>query len=203
MALSLSIELSNADLEHSRKAQRAAAEKAQGQPAEQAIEAATKLLKDARDAQLPDFVAQRLERLDDLVAMLTDEGWSLPEDDRRNVLAALVYFADPADAIPDSVPVPGYLDDAIMIELCVRDLQHQIEAYDDFCEFRAAEAGRRGEDPATIGRADWLAPRREELISRMHSRRERAPGVGYGDSSGYGVTRSYTRPWRPGVFRVG
>ena len=80
------------------------------------------------------------------------------------------------DAIPDDVPVLGFLDDAIMIELCARDLRHEIEAYDDFCEYRQREADRRGLKPETVGRADWLDRRREELQERMHRRRSRDSG---------------------------
>ena len=88
-----------------------------------------------------------------------------------------------------------------------RDLRAEIEAYDDFCDFRQREAERRGIDPATAGRADWLEARREELQDRMHRRRNRGSGMGasYGRSSGYGGTgRSYggANCWRPGVFRL-
>jgi len=100
--------------------------------------------------------------------------------------------------------VLGFLDDAVMIELSVRELKHELDAYDDFCDFRAHEAGRRGVDPATLGRTDWLDGRREELIDRMHQRRERDFGTGYGGSSGYASGRaSYVRGWRPGVFKFG
>jgi uncharacterized membrane protein YkvA (DUF1232 family) len=125
-------------------------------------------------------------------------------DDRQRVLACLTYFANPKDLIPDNVPVLGFLDDAIMIELSVRELKHELDAYDDFCDYRQHEASRRGMDPAKVGRADWLDSRRDELIDRMHSRRERDYGVGYGNSSGYGSSRaSYTRGWRPGIFKFG
>ena len=40
----------------------------------------------------------------------------------------------------------------------------------------------------------------EELVDRMHTRREREVGTGYGKSSGYGGGTSYTRAWRPGMF---
>ena len=65
----------------------------------------------------------------------------------------------------------------------------------------AREASRLGADPATLGRTEWLDSRREELVDRMHTRRERDFGVGYGRSSGYGRA-SYIRTWRPGVFKV-
>ncbi len=41
------------------------------------------------------------------------------------------------------VLVLGFLDDAIMVELCVRDLKHEIEAYRDFRAWRDDEASRR------------------------------------------------------------
>ena len=120
------------------------------------------------------------------------------------MLGALAYFCDPNDVIPDHVEVLGFLDDAVMIELSVRELKHELDAYDDFCDYRAHESKRRGVDPASLGRTDWLDGRREELIDRMHQRRERDFGTGYGGSSGYAHTRgSYVRGWRPGVFKFG
>ncbi|MEZ5545794.1 MAG: YkvA family protein [Lysobacteraceae bacterium] len=203
MPLSISFELSDQDIEHFVAAQRAATQKAGQKSSEEVIAAGINLLEDARKTRVPDFISQRLEKLDDLIAMLRDEGWHLPEEDRNRVLAALVYFADPADVIPDSVPVLGYFDDAIMIELCVRDLKHEIDAYDDFCDYREAEARRRGMNPSAVGRADWLDSRREELLNRMHSRRERDFGTGYGASSGYASKRNYASDsWRPSCFRT-
>jgi uncharacterized membrane protein YkvA (DUF1232 family) len=144
---------------------------------------------------------ERLLRLDDMIAMVRDEGWAMPQEDKDRVLSALVYFCDPNDIIPDQVQVLGFLDDAVMIELSVRELKHEIDAYDDFCDFRQHQAERRGLAADKVGRADWLASRREELVDRMHERRERDMGVGYGSSSGYGSSRgSYTRTWRPGLF---
>src|SRR5690606_3891239 len=145
----------------------------------------------------------RLERLDDMIAMVRDEGWHLDDEDKQHVLSALVYFADPKDVIPDHVEVLGFLDDAIMIELCVRELRHELDAYDDFCEFREREANKRGVEASAVGRADWLDGRRDELVERMPARRERdggGCGIGYGSSSGYGRT-AYPRAWRPSLFR--
>ena len=38
--------------------------------------------------------------------------------------------------------------DAIAIELCVRELKHEIDAYEEFCDYRQGESDRRGVDPA-------------------------------------------------------
>ena len=202
MSISLNFELNDRDLEHFHSAM-AAAKKAAGDksPAE-IIECAGKLLADAQKVHIPDFIKDRLLRLDDMIAMVRDEAYKLPAEDCQRVLSALIYFCDPKDVIPDSVEVLGFLDDAIMIELCVLDLKHELEAYDDFCDFRQHQAERRGLAADKVGRADWLASRREELVDRMHERRERDMGIGYGSSSGYGAARSYTRTWRPGLFGV-
>jgi uncharacterized membrane protein YkvA (DUF1232 family) len=201
MSFTINIDLSERDLEHFRSAQRASVASAAGLSEEEVMGAAVKLLVESKDIQVPDFIAKRLLQLDDMIAMLKDEGWALSGEDRKRVLSALVYFADPNDIIPDSVPVLGFLDDAIMIELCVRELKNEIEAYDDFCEFRQKEAEKRGLDPATIGRAEFLEPRREELVNRMHQRRDREMGTGYGESSGWAQSKSYHGSgWRPGYY---
>lgn len=200
MSLTLTIELSDRDLEHFTKAIEAARAAAAHKPAAEVIGAATALLATAQNTKLPDFIADRLDQLDTLVAMVKDEGWALPAADAQRVTAALAYFADPKDIIPDNVPVLGFLDDAIAIELCVRELGHEFEAYDDFCEYRQAESERRGVQPASVGRAEWLEGRREELQNRMHRRRDREDGQGYGSSSGYG-RRSYLKNvWRPSTY---
>ena len=200
MSISLTIDLSDRDLEHFHKAMQASRKTAEGKTPEEVVAAAGALLADAQKVHIPDFVRERLLQLDDMIAMVRDQGWNMEDEDRQRVMSALVYFVDPKDVIPDNVEVLGFLDDAIMIELCVRELRHELESYDDFCEFRAREAGKRGVEPASVGRADWLQSRREELVDRMHTRRQRDVGIGYGSSSGYGARRSYTRAWRPGMF---
>jgi len=204
MAISLNFELNDRDLEHFHGAMEAAKKAAADKTPAEVIDCSAKLLADAQKVHIPDFIKDRLLHLDDMIAMVRDEGWALPEEDRQRVLSALVYFCDPKDVIPDSVEVLGFLDDAIMIELCVRELKHELDAYDDFCDYRQHEAVRRNLEPQQVGRADWLDSRREELIDRMHSRRERDFGTGYGSSSGYSTGRtSYTRGWRPGFFKFG
>ncbi|MEO7432545.1 MAG: YkvA family protein [Dokdonella sp.] len=188
MSLAITIELGDADLQHFIDAmQRAQKEAAHLSPRE-ITDAASKLLVEGHQITLPNFIAQRLGKLDSMIAMVNDEGFALPEEDRNRVLACLTYFANPEDIIPDSVPVLGFLDDAIMIELCVRELQHEIEAYEDFVVYRRDEAAAHGVDPSTLKtqRVEWAEARRVELIERMRKRR----GQSYQTSSG----------WRPTLF---
>ena len=126
---------------------------------------AAKLVRDAVAAKPPDFVVERILKLERLVEMLRDREWRLEGRDRERILAALAYFVDPDDLIPDRVPGIGYLDDAIMIELVARDLTHEIEAYEDFCDYRRRRP--QAEDDAK------LEARRKALQSRMRRRRRR------------------------------
>ena len=212
MSITLNFELNDRDLAHFQAAMDRSRKAAEGRSEEDIIGCAVGLLDDAQKVHIPDFIKDRLLRLDDMIAMVRDEAWALQDDDKQRVLSALMYFCDPSDVIPDHVEVLGFLDDAVMIELSVRELKHELDAYDDFCDFREHEAKRRGADPSSLGRTDWLDSRREELVDRMHQRRERDFGGGYGRSSGYGGSggygapggsKSYARGWRPGVFKFG
>jgi len=204
MPITLNFELNDKDLEYFHAAAERSRKAAEGKSGEEIVAAAAGILEKAQKAVVPEFILHRLLRLDDMIAMVRDHGWSMPEDDRKRVVDTLTYFADPNDIIPDDAGPLGFFDDAVMVELAVSQLSHEIDAYDEFCEFRAREAKRRGVDPGTLGREAWMDGRREELFERMHNRRERDVGSGYGRSSGYADRRqSYVRAWRPGSFRVG
>jgi uncharacterized membrane protein YkvA (DUF1232 family) len=203
MSLSFNVELSDQDLTHFRAAIAKAQEAAAGKSDEQATAAAKALLLNANNIELPEFISKRLHQLDSLIAMLADEAWDLPADDRERVKGAMAYFSESNDMIPDSVPVLGFLDDAIAIELSILELKHELDAYTEFCEYRQEQAGERGLNAAVVGRAEWLSTRRDELVARMHRRRNLEQGGSYGSSSGYGGGSSYvSNAWRPGLLRV-
>ena len=166
MGLRVSFELDDNDLTHFRLIMREARKAAARMAPEDIVAAAEELLQDIGTTGTPGFIQERIDKLRLLLRMMSDLEWRLPHQEATRVLNALAYFTEPDDLIPDHIPGLGFLDDAIMVELVVRELEHEIEAYRDFCEFR-------GQHSAT-SRNDWLSERREELQQRMRSRREAA-----------------------------
>ena len=84
-----------------------------------------------------------------------------------------MYFGDPEDILPDDIPVIGYLDDVIILELVARELQHVREAYEDYCRYRDEfdHEHHSGMDAAV--RRDRLDRRRQQLHQRMRRRTTR------------------------------
>ncbi|MEM6411605.1 MAG: YkvA family protein [Pseudomonadota bacterium] len=137
----------------------------------QVVEKAQGLIEEARSANAPSFVVERVGKLKTMLEMLTDHDWDLKGDEREHVFDMLAYFADPQDLIPDHIPGLGFIDDAIMIELVAMELEPEIEAYVDFCinreELKAGNA-----DAGSIDQS------RDYLQRRMRRRRRRRAGGG-------------------------
>ena len=169
MTLRIVFDLSENDLKHFKLIMAQARQAAAGRSRDSIVEAARALLNEVGDSPVPEFIQIRLDRLRMMIDMVTDDEWRLPDEDAKRVLNALAYFGEPEDLIPDEIPGLGFLDDAIMIELVVRELRHEVDAYMDFCAFRKRE--RDGDADRAVTREDWLRSRREELQSRMHRRR--------------------------------
>lgn len=172
MSLQISFDLDEDDLRHFRLIMRARRNATAGRAPEDIVAAAAGLLQEIDSGNCSGFVADRLQKLDFMMQMLSDLDWRLPHADGTRVLQALAYFTEPEDLIPDHIPGLGYLDDAIMIEIVVRELRHEIEAYQDFCTFRDRErvssAQRSPKD-----RRERLKSRRDSLLARMHRRLQR------------------------------
>ncbi len=110
----ISFSLEESDVAYFRKLFRDARKTAAEQDPSEIIAAVQALIGRVRQAKKsPKFVTETVTVLEDLVKMIQDEDYELPKGPRAEVLAALSYFANPEDLIPDQVPGLGFLDDAI------------------------------------------------------------------------------------------
>jgi uncharacterized membrane protein YkvA (DUF1232 family) len=167
----LTLELSERDLTFFRQALRSARQAVRHADETDIVDAIDDVLSEIKQAEpLPDFVARRIPQLETMIQMLKDEEWQLPRDERDRLLSTFVYFADPEDIVPDDIPVIGYLDDVIIIELVVREMHHVREAYDDFCEFRDSYDKRYSAGHDSAVRRDRIDRKRQQLHQRMKRR---------------------------------
>lgn len=173
MPLKVTFELSDQDLDYFRGILAEVKSRSDSESSDELISRATAALAEL-PTEAPEFVIERTEKLRSMIDMVNDKEWRLEGEDRERVVRALAYFADPKDLIPDCVPGIGFLDDAIMIELVVQELEHEIEAYSDFCRMREKKdmilkSGNGG----PTNREEWLEARRVQLQQRMQRRRRR------------------------------
>ena len=168
MAFEVKFELTETDLEYFRDVMRKAQAGA-NKLSEQEILVNAKEISQSIKANVPEFVRLRIQKLEVFVAMIEDSEWQIPSEERIELLHALAYFSDPEDLVPDHIPVLGFLDDAIMIELVAEEFKDDVEAFEEFCAYREREEGRHSDEAIT--REEWLNSKRHELHSRMKSRR--------------------------------
>jgi uncharacterized membrane protein YkvA (DUF1232 family) len=179
MTMNLSFQLSDQDLRYFRAALKKSRNAVRYAEEGEIIDAIRDVLAEIQSNDpLPDFVALRIPVIEALIQMLTDVEWRLPKTHRERVLAVFMYFGDPEDILPDDIPVIGYLDDVIIVELVIRDLRHVLEAYDDFCQFRNEFDNDKGNAVDGAIRRDRIDRRRQQLHQRMqrrHSRQKTTP----------------------------
>ena len=166
----VSFVLDEADANYFRSLFRKAKKVAASQDQAAVLSATKSLVANVRSSKkTPNFVLEAIAALEDLTQIIEDKDYGAPQNVVNQVVAALAYFANPEDLIPDHLPGLGFIDDAIYVEIVIRELQAEIESYEEFCAFRSAEENRRKENgqDTHVKRDEWLADKRTALHKRM------------------------------------
>ncbi|HOX70750.1 MAG: YkvA family protein [Dokdonella sp.] len=169
----ITFELESADLERFQGAFDRARQLAVDADEIDVIDAAKQALDAICIDKVPAYVRKRLVHVQRLILLLEDDEWQLPMPDRADALAALTYFGDPDDLIPDHIEVIGLIDDAIMLELLARRMRHVLSAYKRFCLFRNSLESAVNEGAERIARACALAKQRAVLVEELLHHRGR------------------------------
>ncbi|MFQ5418030.1 MAG: YkvA family protein [Myxococcota bacterium] len=167
--------LDESDASYFRNLYRRAKAGAKNQSREQIIEDARGIVKDVRASKkTPTFVADAISTLADLVDLIQDEDYAAPARVQNEVLAALAYFSDPEDLIPDHIPGLGFLDDAIMVKFIEEEFRHELWGYRKFCKNRDASEQRPWASSAKERLADRLSADRKKIRAAIAEREAKA-----------------------------
>jgi uncharacterized membrane protein YkvA (DUF1232 family) len=70
-----------------------------------------------------------LENVKSLWSMLTDPDFTVSWETKTWIIAGLAYFISPIDAIPDVIPVVGYLDDVVIVTWVMHEISEEVTKY--------------------------------------------------------------------------
>ena len=159
----VTFQLDESDAEYFRSLYRKAKKGASEQDVETIIEAARDVVKRVRASKkTPQFVIDAIEVLADLTDIIQDDADAAPPRVKSEVLAALAYFTNPEDLIPDHVPGLGFLDDALMVKFIEEEFKHELWGFRKFRDRRDATEQR-----------PWAGPGSERLQQRLEADRQR------------------------------
>jgi uncharacterized membrane protein YkvA (DUF1232 family) len=159
----VSFELDEKDADYFRSLYRKARKNAAEQDPETIIKAARDVVSRVRSSKkTPRFVIEAIEVLADLTDLIQDANYAAPQKVRGEVLAAIAYFTNPEDLIPDQVPGLGFLDDALMVKFIEEEFKHELWGFRRFRDRRDAAEQR-----------PWAAPGSDRLRQRLEADRQR------------------------------
>lgn len=155
--------LDESDASYFRNLYRQARKNARTQDAERIIDDARGIVKKVRASKkTPQFVSDAISVLADLTDLIQDADYAAPANVRDEVLAAIAYFSNPEDLVPDHLPGLGFLDDAIMVKFIEEEFKHELWGYRRFRKLRDASEQR-----------PWSSVARERLGERLAADRKR------------------------------
>lgn len=152
-----------------------------------AVASAARELADPQPQHTPACILQRMRRAAAIDRMLDDHGWEMLSRSQQIAASVVQYLRGDEHVIPNTLPVVGRLDDAILVEASWPDVAQEVRDYLHFCRLRRLEAVLRGEPAPYIRprfaftREDWKAAAAAEV--RWIEHRLRVSGSRYADQS--------------------
>ena len=138
---------------------------------DQVASAARELVACSPPSKWPGSIFQRMRRAAAIDRMLSDPEWT-PGHATEAAAVVVAYLHDDRHLIPNSMPVVGRLDDAILVEASWPKIAREVRDYLDFCRLRRIEAALRGEQRRYFGfnrQAGQAAARAEAaLVDHVH-----------------------------------
>ncbi len=175
--LRVSFNLDESDAKYFRSLFQKAKKAAADQDAGEIVSSAQALVKSVRQTErVPGFVLEAISTLEDLTQVIEDKDWAPPKRVAAQVLAALAYFSNPEDLIPDHIPVLGFLDDAIMIKIIEDEFKDELAGYRKFRRFRDGAEQRPWTGIAQERLPKRLRDQRSKLRSQIDEKKKSASG---------------------------
>lgn len=163
MAFKVTFTLDDQDSKYFQELYRTARKNAKAEDAPRIVGEVKNLIRRVRSAErVPNFVAEAITTLEDLIQMLDDKDYAVPRAVSESAVAGLAYFANPQDVIPDHIPALGFLDDAIMIKILEDEFKQELWGYRQFVKFRQGAEQR-----------PWTRVAKGRLPERLDQQRRR------------------------------
>ncbi len=109
----------------------------------------------------------------DLVAMLRDPEWRLPDSMRARARIVLSSFLDPDEPVSDEVPGLEFLDAAAVIEIAGAELQYELASYRKYRRYRETVVQGLADSEARPALEEFLVVKRRQLRARIQDKRVR------------------------------
>ena len=119
-----------------------------------------------------DSLLAHLMDLQAMIDMLNEPNWHISSEKAQRINAALAYFLNDKDMIPDNTPGLGYLDDCIVIHNTKEYLRQEMLDFIDFQDTRRVYGKNK-----CSNRDDWKKIKHQESVSRLRHRRTKSATI--------------------------
>jgi len=93
------------------------------------LDEATKIFAKLKDGPLKELIEDIKLMISIVRSYVKKEYTEIPINSIIAILAAIIYVVNPFDIIPDFIPLIGYIDDAFVVALVLKQVHSDLEKY--------------------------------------------------------------------------